>query len=179
MFVSPPRLLTLCGRSYSGKSTLAGIIRDLGAKVVSLDEIMERRGLSSGDGLPLHEWQRTHEIATAEIADLLDAGHTVAVDDTGSPRFLRDGWRSLAVERGAVPVVVYLDAPIDLVRERWRANAIAGSRHHVAEDVLEDHLAGFEPPAADEHPVILDALKSPDEWRAALEAALAKVERVR
>ncbi|MCU1577104.1 MAG: hypothetical protein JWP70_1808 [Leifsonia sp.] len=176
MFVLPPRLVMLCGRSYSGKSTLTGILRELGAQVVSLDEIMQRRGLSSGDGLPLHEWQRTHEIGVAETAELLDARHTVAVDDTGSPRFLRDGWRSLAVEHGAAPVLVYLDAPFELVRERWRANSTSGSRHHVVEEVLEEHLAAFEPPTADEHPVILDALKSPNEWRATLEAALANSE---
>jgi predicted kinase len=171
-FSSPPRLLVLCGRSYAGKSMLADVLGLLGVRVVSLDEIMERRGLSSGDGLPLREWQRTHEIAVAETAELLDAGLTVAVDDTGSPRFLRDGWRSLALKHSAVPVLIYLDASPELVRERWRANATAGSRHQVVEDVLEEHLAAFEPPAADEHPVVLDALQSPDEWRATMVAEL-------
>jgi dephospho-CoA kinase len=38
MFVLPPRPVILCGRSYSGKSTFTGILRELGAQVVSLDE---------------------------------------------------------------------------------------------------------------------------------------------
>ncbi|MCU1585951.1 MAG: hypothetical protein JWM49_2507 [Microbacteriaceae bacterium] len=65
-----------------------------------------------------------------------------------------------------------LDAPLELVREWRQANATAGSRHHVVKEVLEAHLAAFEPPVADEHPVILDALKSPDEWWATVVQAL-------
>ena len=96
------RLVLLCGTSFSGKSTVArALAPSLSARIVSLDEINERRGLWGGDGIPVEEWVRTHEVASAEVRQLLAAGTSVVVDDTSSPRSLRDGWRSLAEAAGA------------------------------------------------------------------------------
>lgn len=53
------RLLLLCGRSFSGKTTLARVLADaLPAVVVSLDAINDERGLHGGDGIPVEEWAR-------------------------------------------------------------------------------------------------------------------------
>ncbi len=93
---SAGRLVVLCGLSFSGKSTVARAIQaELRAVVVSLDEINARRGLHGGQGMPIAEWQRTHQIASDEVTAALRSGATVVVDDTSSPRFLRDGWRAL------------------------------------------------------------------------------------
>ncbi|GAA1579314.1 hypothetical protein GCM10009804_39840 [Kribbella hippodromi] len=98
-------LIVLCGRAFAGKSTVGRVLAGrLGARVVSLDEINERRGLWGGDGIPVAEWVRTHEVASAEVRGLLAEGVGVIVDDTSSPRFLRDGWRALAVAAGVALV---------------------------------------------------------------------------
>ncbi|MGZ0147230.1 AAA family ATPase [Kribbella sp. WER1] len=147
-------LVLLCGTSFSGKSTVAQeLARRLPARVVSLDEINERRGLWGGDGIPVEEWVRTHQIAQAEVLELLSAGATVVVDDTSSPRFLRDGWRALAAGAGVEFRLVYVEADEATVRARRDRNRVSPHRPDVADDVLERHLAEFEPPGADEDAV--------------------------
>lgn len=148
------RLVLLCGTSFSGKSTVARELAPrLPAQVVSLDEINERRGLWGGDGIPVEEWVRTLEVARAEVLELLQAGTSVVVDDTSSPRFLRDGWRSLAAEVGARFTLLYVDVDHATVRLRHAANRVDPRRRDVTDAVLDQHLADFEPPAADEETV--------------------------
>lgn len=58
-----PLLVVMCGRSFSGKSTLALADR-LGAQRVSLDAINEERGLRGGADIPVSEWMRTNDEAS-------------------------------------------------------------------------------------------------------------------
>jgi predicted kinase len=152
--VTGSRLVLLCGTSFSGKSTVARALAPrLAARIMSLDDINERRGLWGGDGIPVEEWIRTHELASAEVRGLLGSGTSVVVDDTSSPRFLRDGWRSLGREVGARFTLVYVEADHATVRRRRADNQLDPQRRDVADAVLDQHLADFEPPAADEHAV--------------------------
>ena len=74
----------------------------------------------------------------------------MVIDDTSSPRFLRDGWRSLAKEIGVGFVLVYLEVDQATIRRRRADNRVDQDRRDVADAVLEEHLAGFEPPEPDE-----------------------------
>lgn len=156
-------LVLMCGTSFSGKSTFArALAAEIHGLIISLDEINERRGLWGGDGIPVEEWQRTHKIATAEVrAHLLGANagpgagagagsRNVVVDDTSSLRVLRDGWRELAGEVGVGFGLIYLDVDHATVRRRLGENRVSRVRRDVAYAVLEEHLASFEPPGADE-----------------------------
>jgi predicted kinase len=149
-----PRLVVLCGTAYSGKSTLAAdLVRQLDARIVSLDEINERRGLWGGDGIPVEQWQATHAIAAAEVRQHLTSGTSVILDDTSSLRFLRDGWHALAASAGAAFHLVYLDVDHATIRRRRAANQTNPHRRDVSDAVLDEHLATFEPPAPDEYAV--------------------------
>lgn len=153
-----PLLVVMCGRSFSGKSTLALALADrLGAERVSLDAINEERGLRGGDGIPASEWMRTNDEASARVEEALSAGRTVIVDDTSSPRFLRDRWRELASRARADMALVFVDAPVELVRARLAANRGDPARHDVTDDVMDAHLSAFEAPDADEHAITMDA----------------------
>jgi predicted kinase len=145
------RLVVLCGLSFSGKSTVARAIRtELEAVVVSLDEINARRGLHGGQGMLIAEWQHTHEIASAEVTAALRPGTTVVVDDTSSPRFLRDGWRALAAGAGAAFTLVFVATDRVEARARRDRNRDQRSRPDVSDPVFDDHADNFEPPQPDE-----------------------------
>lgn len=163
--VADSGLVLMCGKSFSGKSTVARALAPrLRARVVSLDEINERRGLWGGDGIAVEEWVRTHELASAEVRELLSTGSSVVVDDTSSPRFLRDGWRSLAVGLGAGFTLLYVDVDDATVRRRRSQNLVDPRRRDVA--VLEQHLADFEPPGDDEGAVRVRSVADLDQvWR--------------
>lgn len=148
---SDARLVLLCGTSFSGKSTVARALAPrLSASIVSLDEINERRGLWGGDGIPAEEWIRTHELASKEVRGLLMSGASVIVDDTSSPRFLRDSWRALAGAAQARFTLIYVDVDHATIRRRRAGNQLDPRRRDVADAVLEQHLAEFEPPQPDE-----------------------------
>jgi predicted kinase len=158
------RLVVMCGTSFSGKSTVAGALAPrLKAHIVSLDDINARRGLWGGDGIGVDEWIRTHELASTEVRDLLTAGTSVVVDDTSSPRFLRDGWRALAKDLSVGFTLIYLDVDHATVRRRRAANLIAQHRRDVTDAVLERHLADFEPPGDDEDAVRIGSVAELDQ----------------
>jgi predicted kinase len=145
------RVVLLCGRSFSGKSTVGrGLGAALGGTVVSLDAINQERGLDGGQGIPIAEWARTNEIARERVAAELSEGRTVIIDDTSSPRFLRDGWRRLSACLGAALVLVFIDASLDTIAQRLAANRFSTERGDVIDSVMTEHLNAFEPPAGDE-----------------------------
>ncbi|MFD3444626.1 AAA family ATPase [Microbacteriaceae bacterium 4G12] len=151
------------GLSFSGKSTLArGLAEELGAQLVGLDAINHERGLHGGEGIPLDEWAATNRIAHERASVLLATGADVVVDDTGSPRFIRDAWRETA-KRADVPLrIVWVQVDPELQRERVRANRADKRRDDVTDAVLADHAAQFEPPTADEGPIRIDARETRD-----------------
>ena len=154
----PGQLVLLCGRSFSGKSVLARALADaLPGTVVSLDSINDERGLRGGQGIPLEEWVRTHELARERATAVLTRDDTVIVDDTSSPKFLRDAWRSLAAGNDARFVLVFIDAAEETVRLRQAANRAAPHRPDVDDAVMREHLSAFEPPGEDEQPVLVVA----------------------
>lgn len=112
----------MCGLSFSGKSTLAALLaEELNAELVSLDAINAERGLFGGQGIPVAEWARTNDLAMDRAAEKLRVGRDVVVDDTGSPRFIRDNWRKVAAEADAAFSLVWVQ--IDRARQRQRVVA--------------------------------------------------------
>ena len=147
----------MCGRSSSGKSTVAGqLAHNLEAQIVSLDSINEERGLFGVQGIPVEEWIQTNDEAARRVSRFVRDGRHVVVDDTSSPRFLRDNWRALA-EDAAVPfVLVYVDAPDQVRRERLLNNRGESKRNDVLDEVMIEHVETSSPepsPAQSRNPI--------------------------
>lgn len=155
-------LVLTCGLSFSGKSTLAaGVSTALAGELLSLDQINEERGLHGGQGIPLEEWATTNRIAHERAGVLLAAARHVVIDDTGSPRFIRDEWRATASAAGAPFVLVWVQVSRELQRQRVLANRVGQVRPDVTDAVLEEHGASFEPPVA-ENPLVINATSTSD-----------------
>ena len=149
-------VLLLCGLPFAGKTTAAGELQEqLGATVISLDAINAERGLRGGDGIAVEEWQRSHHVALARLAEALEAGQRfVVVDDTNCLRFLRDGYREVARRFGAGTRVVILPADAEEAARRLRENRDSGTRNDVRDEVFAETVDLFEWPGDDESPVI-------------------------
>ena len=160
-----PTLILLCGRPFSGKTTLAGrLAADRGAAEISFDAISLERGLHGGDGLPVAEWAATLAIAKERTAALLARSPLVVVDDTLCFRWLRDAFRDLARAAGSESTLVYLDPPEEVLRERMEENRRTQDRRGIQPSVLAAHLAAFEAPAEDEAPIVLRCAAKIDAW---------------
>lgn len=152
----------MCGLSFAGKSTLASrLVEALPASLISLDLINEERGLHGGQGIPMEEWAETNRIAHERGRELLGEGHRVVVDDTGSPRFIREGWREIADRSGAPLMIVWVQISPELQQSRVQANRLSRSRPDVTDAVLHDHRANFDPPT-DEEALVIDAQDTVD-----------------
>ncbi|MFJ2543884.1 AAA family ATPase [Microbacterium sp. NPDC087589] len=142
-----PLLVLMCGLSFSGKSTLArALAPSLHADIVSLDDINANRGLHGGQGISGEEWMRTHRLAEQDVRRHLALGRHVILDDTGSPRFVRDRWRDIARTAGARFGIVWLDVDESLQSRRLAANREARRRPDVTDEVMAEHRRTFEPP---------------------------------
>lgn len=150
-------LILMCGMSFSGKSTLAkSLAYRLNASIVSLDDINTERGLRGGQGMTGEQWAGTHRIAQERVARHLEARRVVIVDDTGSPRFIRDDWRAVADRANAPMRIIWVDVSEGLQTERLAANRASRQRHDVVDEVMAEHRRTFEPPE-DENAVRIDA----------------------
>lgn len=129
------------------------LVAELPATSISFDAINAERGLWGGSGIPIAEWGRTHDIARERTGAAIRAGEVVVVDDTSSPRFLRDGWRALADGLGVSLVLVHVDTPVEVSLARQTANRVDPTRPDVADDVMREHIESFEPPTPDERPL--------------------------
>jgi predicted kinase len=159
-------LILICGLSFSGKSTTATrLARELDASLISLDAINEERGLRGGQGIPLEEWAATNRIAHERAAMLLRDGGDVVVDDTGSPRFIREEWRATAQRADSQLAIVWVKIDPALQRERVLTNRAQRERPDVVDEVPADHAAHFEAPTQDENPLVIDARDTRDDSR--------------
>jgi len=163
-----PTLILLCGRPFSGKSSLAArLAADRGAAEISFDAINLERGLHGGDGLPVAEWAATLEIAKERTATLLRQRDLVVIDDTLCFRWMRDAFRDLARAGEARSVLVYLDPPEEDLRARMEENRRTQVRRGLEPSVLAAHLAAFEVPGEDEMAVVLRSPEDVETWLAA------------
>lgn len=148
-------LILMCGVAFSGKTTMARSIVDaLGCAYVSLDDINAERGLWGGAGIPVQEWERTHQIALEKVKDFLASGRCVVLDDTNNLRWLRDRFREAASRDGHAVRLVYFDIPLHEVARRMQRSSVTRDRRLVADDVLADLVESFEVPGPDEQPIV-------------------------
>lgn len=154
------RVVMTCGVSGSGKTALALRLADAGFVRVSTDCLIWDRHGASFPSLP-EQQRRSIFMATADEVDaavehLLVEGKRVVVDATFCKRHRRDIMRRLCARFGVEPLLVYLSADRDTLRERLSQRRGTGpDDQRVTPAELDSYLAHFQPPLPDEHPLLL------------------------
>jgi len=140
-------VILLCGLPYSGKSSFAQALAADGFEVISLDAINQERGFGiDGAPVPGSEWLETHQIAHSRMRALLADDKPVVWDDTNYAAWIRDPIFEAAIEAGGDPVVVFVDTPIEEIRNRRATATAAGLPPLCPNEDFERAVQDFERP---------------------------------
>jgi predicted kinase len=160
------RLIIVCGLSFAGKTTIGdAICAEFGHQQVDVDETkVDLHGPRIDDcDLSMEEWTEIYRETDAKIISYLCDGHSVVDASRNFRRAERDEARSIAYGMKTITVVVYVDTPESLVRQRWLENKSIQLRRDVKSEAFNEIIAVKEPPSADEKAIIFhhdDDIKS-------------------
>ena len=144
-------LYILCGLAFSGKSTLAKKIAEAqGAKIIAFDKLWvekdKEQPVSKGD----EGWKFIRKVGQEEVAKALQEGQDVVYDDNNIRYEHREELREVARKFGARPVTIYLNTPMELIRERETIRT-TGERHEVEQENFQKVLEQMQVPTLEEN----------------------------
>lgn len=149
------KLYIMCGLAFSGKSTLARKISEhTGSKLIAFDTMWVEEDKIKPVPKDAEGWRYIRDKAQEEVLRLLKEGTSVVYDDNNPKRDHREELRRVATLAEANSFVVYLDTPLDIIRERERENWILQNRHDVEPENFEKVLNDMEPPTDDENVLV-------------------------
>ncbi|MEW1680526.1 AAA family ATPase [Streptomyces sp. NPDC093594] len=160
----PPFCVLMAGLPGSGKTTLSRALTARGFIRLCPDEEMFRRhgvyGVDFPRGVfPTLERPVLEDVAV-DLREQLKSGRDVVVDHGFWTPEDRAKWRAIAIDVGATPVLVYLEASHD---ELWARISKRNAFHaddpnsiYFSESDLQRYRSRFVPPAEDEPHVVYD-----------------------
>ena len=154
-------LFILCGEAFSGKSTLAKKLADkYGAKIVGIDEVyFATESILALENTPDEDdgslWKNLWTVVFQGVKNHLLLGNSVVVDDNCFRLSRRDELRSLAKEMGVKTVLIYIDTPMEVLKERKEKNKVSKERHDVPSAWMLEDAIKFERPTESENPIVL------------------------
>ena len=149
---SSNKLIMVCGLSFAGKSALAdAICAEFGYRQVDVDDTklgLYGSGIDDQDLSP-DEWTRIYRETDDRIVMHLRNGHSVVDASRNFRQRERNHARAIADRMGAEVLLVYVDAPEALVRQRWAENRDKQTRRDVSDKGFEQIISVMEPPTAE------------------------------
>ena len=148
------KLYILCGYPFAGKSTIAkALINKYGFVRVAIDDIKKEQGIvdNVSEEITAEELQGVYDIYQDRIVNNLKSGKSVITDTVAHTRESRDGLRKIAKENNAETVILYVNTPLDIVKERWMKNRNTQERNDVLDKDFNSVVNNFEVPGNDEN----------------------------
>ena len=154
---SSNKLIVVCGLSFAGKSTLAdAICADFGYRQVDVDDTklgLYGPGIDDQDLSPA-EWTRIYRETDDRIVMHLRNGDSVVDASRNFRQRERNHARAIADRMGAEVLLVYVDTPEALVRQRWAENREKQTRRDVSEKGFEEITEAMEAPTVVEQALV-------------------------
>jgi predicted kinase len=153
-------LYILCGEAFSGKSTLSKKIAEhFDAKIIGRDEIyFAIEKILALESTPDEDdhllWKSMWPLVLQGVKNQLLLGNSVVIDDNCLYLKQRDELRAIAKEIGIESLLIFLDVPTEVLKERKEQNKISKTRHDVPSAWLAEDSELFERPTEVENPII-------------------------
>ena len=154
------KLFILCGEAFSGKSTLSEkLSQHYNAKIIGRDEIyfaiekilaLEDTPEKDDDSL----WKSMWPLVLQGVKNQLLLGNSVVIDDNCFYKNHRDQLHAIAREANIKSVLIYMDIPTEILKERKEQNKISKTRHDVPSEWMVEDSSKFERPIEDENPIV-------------------------
>lgn len=162
MSTEKPKLFIICGISGSGKTFYSKKLEEKGVVRLSVDEelwpdFFVLNPMLSSEHKAVLKAQAIERIKS-RASNFISFGKSVSVDMPFCKRAQRDEFRKFALDTGAEPVLIYLKAELAVLKKRLadRAGKNGPNALPVSEEELMRFWYGFEKPAADEMPIIIE-----------------------
>lgn len=147
----------------SGKSTLSKKIAEyFDGKIIGRDEIyfatdklLELEHTPDEDDHSL--WNNMWPLVLQGTKNHLLLGNSVVIDDNCLYLKQRDELRAVAKEAGVQSILIFLDIPTEVLKQRKEENKISKARHDVPSKWLAEDSDLFERPAEAENPIVYKA----------------------
>jgi predicted kinase len=153
-------LIILCGEAFSGKTTLSNkIANNFGAKVVGRDEIyFAVEKILALENTPDEDdhylWKNLWPLVLQGVKNQFLLGNSVVIDDNCLYLRQRDELRSIVREIGVKSLLIFLDIPAEVLKQRKEQNKMSKNRHDVPSAWLTEDSEIFERPTEKENPII-------------------------
>jgi len=124
------------------------------SKLIAFDKLWVEKDKDKSVPKNSEGWRYIRDTAQKEILASLKAGISVVYDDNNPRKEHREELRRVAREAGAEAVVVYLDTPLSVIRNREETNRTSQNRHDVEPENFDKVMQDFEVPTADENTAV-------------------------
>ena len=154
-----PKLVIICGLSFSGKSTLGKVLaKRFDYAEVDVDETKLRLYGSRVEDPDLSQaqWDNIYAETDREMERYVRSGRSVLDASRNFRKVERDRIRAIAHNLGVNLVTIYVNTPESVARKRWLANREKPSRRDISDRDFEEIIAAMEPPAAHENHLTFD-----------------------
>jgi predicted kinase len=161
------KLIIICGISFAGKSTLADAISQrFGYAQVDVDDMkFQLYGPEAKDEeLSRADWERIYDETDKLIEHYLQSGKSVVDASRNFRKRERQKARQIATNLKAEVVTIFVNTPESIARQRLLENRKRQSRLDVTDKDFATILEVFEPPAADENPLVFCYSDQIESW---------------
>jgi len=161
------RAIVVMGVSGSGKTTVARLLAGrLGWAFAEADEFHSPANVAKmRAGVALNDDDRRPWLAA--IADRIDSAREANEPIVVTCSALKRRYRDILVASRPDVALVYLKGDYDTIAQRMAARP----HHYMPVSLLKSQFEALEEPAADEHAIVLDIRRSPEELAEAAAAA--------
>jgi carbohydrate kinase (thermoresistant glucokinase family) len=161
------KAIVVMGVSGSGKTTVARLLAErLGWAFAEADEFHSPANVAKmRAGIPLTDDDRAPWLAA--IADRIDSARDLNEPIVVTCSALKRRYRDIIAGSRPDVALVYLKGDYDTIVQRMAARP----HHYMPVSLLKSQFEALEEPGADEHAILLDIRRSPEELAAAAAAA--------